>query len=134
MKTCIICSKELHGNQTMYCSDACKQKAHWQKLKTQQNSYHSQTLRGIKRKYKFIKMLGGQCSSCGYNKNLSALEFNHINSNEKSFGLDIRKLSNTNEDDLLLELKKCNLLCANCHREHHYVELDMKNVEAIINQ
>lgn len=28
---------------------------------------------------------GGKCECCGYNKNLSALEFHHINPDEKKF-------------------------------------------------
>lgn len=65
-----------------------------------------------------IKLLGGCCSKCGYNKNYTALEFHHIK--DKSFGLDSRKISNTSMDKLLNELKKCILLCSNCHKEHHY--------------
>jgi hypothetical protein len=30
---------------------------------------------------------GGKCALCGYNKCLSALEFHHINSDDKDFSL-----------------------------------------------
>lgn len=29
--------------------------------------------------------LGGKCQECGYNKNIAALEFHHINPDEKEF-------------------------------------------------
>lgn len=132
MKQCEVCSSELQGNQQKYCSNACKQKAHWYKLKEQQNSYHSQTTRALSRKLEFINLKGGCCSKCGYNSNLSALEFHHRDSNQKSFGIDFRKLSNTKKETLLEELLKCDLLCSNCHKEHHYPEMDRNNVLRIL--
>lgn len=134
MKKCIICSKELQGNQRKFCSGACKQKSHWKEKKTQSNTYHSQTIRALSRKLKYVNLLGGCCSVCGYNKNLAALEFNHLDPSLKLFQLDVRRFSNTNEKTLLEEVNKCNLLCANCHREHHYLEMDLINVKNILKQ
>ena len=127
-KSCIICNQKLQGNQQKYCSNACKQKAHWNNIKKQTNSYHSQTKRGIRRKLDYVNKLGGKCSKCGYNKNLAALEFNHVDPSNKLFDLNIRKLSNTTEKSLLLELSKCNLLCSNCHREHHYPNMEVQTL------
>lgn len=132
METCTQCDNKLQGNQKKYCSNACKQKGHWYSKRDQPNSYHSQTIRALKRKLYFVNKLGGKCEVCGYNKNLSALEFNHLDSSTKLFQLDVRKLSNTNMKDLEKEFKKCNLLCANCHREHHYKEMDVDNVKKIL--
>lgn len=128
-----MCSEELQGNQRKYCSGACKQKAHWYSKKEQPNSYHSQTIRALKRKIEYIELLGGGCAHCGYNKNISALEFNHIDPTQKALRLDARTLSNTNEKDLLDEVMKCEILCANCHREHHYKEMELDNVKKILN-
>lgn len=87
------------------------------------NNYQQQKLRGLKRKYEIIQMRGGKCERCGYNKNLAALEFHHRDPNTKKFQIDIRTLSNTNLDLLEEELDKCDLLCANCHREIHNPDL-----------
>lgn len=68
-----------------------------------------------RRKLNLVKLSGEKCNVCGYNKCINALEFHHINPEEKEFGLgngNCRKL----ETDLK-ELKKCILVCANCHRE-----------------
>jgi len=60
-------------------------------------------------------MLGNKCKRCGYNKNIAALHFHHIKS--KSFPLNeaIRSMK-----IMINEVKKCILLCANCHSTEHY--------------
>lgn len=127
-----MCNKELQGNQQKYCSGNCKVNAHNKRVREQPNTYHSQTIRGLKRKVKLVKLLGGKCSNCGYSKNLAALEFNHLDPNKKELQLDLRSLSNHREEILLKEVKKCNLLCSNCHKEHHYKEMEFDNVLTII--
>lgn len=129
---CIICNNSLNGNKRLYCSNNCKQKSHYEKIKNQPNTYHNQTIRYLKRKIEFINLLGGKCSNCGYFKNITALEFHHINPKNKLFSLDSRKLANGNKIKLMDELKKCTLLCSNCHRELHNKEMDLTNVVLII--
>lgn len=34
-----------------------------------------------------VQYKGGKCCVCGYNKYLGALEFHHLNPNEKDFGI-----------------------------------------------
>ncbi len=66
------------------------------------------------------------CYKCGYSKCDGALEFHHFVSSEKSFG--ISKMSNRRrwkkvadlEQDVIDEINKCEVLCANCHKEHHF--------------
>lgn len=61
--------------------------------------------------------LGGCCEVCGYNKCSSALEFHHLDEKQKEFGISGR-ISRAWES-IVRELKKCLLVCANCHREIH---------------
>lgn len=61
---------------------------------------------------------GGQCSLCGYNKCIKALEFHHLDPNEKDFGFSVKGVTRSFEK-IKPELDKCILLCANCHREVH---------------
>jgi len=64
---------------------------------------------------------GGKCEICGYNKCLGALDFHHLNPNEKDFSIsDSSKYHNLEE--MKKEVDKCILVCANCHREIHYVD------------
>nr|UWG87036.1 MAG: NinG protein [Bacteriophage sp.] len=103
-------------------------------MKKQNNDYRNQVLRGLKRKYESILSRGGKCEKCGYDKNISALEFHHKNPEEKDFQLDIRKFSNSNLDSLQKELDKCELLCANCHRELHHPDLDISNIKELLEE
>ena len=98
------------------------------------NSYPNQKLRGLKRKYEYILSRGGKCERCGYDKNIAALEFHHINPEEKEYQIDMRAFSNTSLDKLESELSKCELLCSNCHQEHHHPDLNMKNVPEMISK
>lgn len=97
------------------------------------NDYNTQKLRGLKRKLELVKSRGGKCELCGYDRNIAVLEFHHINPDEKEFQLDMRHLSNTSLERLKEEADKCQLLCANCHREVHNPHLGMDEVEDLVN-
>lgn len=70
-------------------------------------------------KIRFIEIKGEHCSCsiCGYNKCLAALEFHHLDSEEKDF--QISKGYSYSFERIKKELEKCILVCANCHREIH---------------
>lgn len=70
------------------------------------------------RKQNLVKISGNKCNICGYNKAISALEFHHINPEEKTYGLAQNGTCHSLQKDLN-ELQKCILVCANCHREIH---------------
>ena len=66
----------------------------------------------------FVALAGGKCIKCGYSDCVGALQFHHINPDEKTIGR--RTLIQLSMDKALEEIKKCILLCANCHAELHY--------------
>lgn len=65
-----------------------------------------------------VEYKGGKCGRCGYSKCVEALEFHHLDSSQKDFGISekgyTRSWTRVRE-----ELDKCILVCANCHRELH---------------
>jgi hypothetical protein len=113
---CENCQKSLMGKQLKWCSNKCKQKS----VNNKYQNYKSQQKRGRERKIEIVNIKGGSCENCGYNKNLAALSFHHLDPSFKKFGLDLRNLSNRKWDDILNELEKCQLLCMNCHAEVHH--------------
>jgi hypothetical protein len=66
---------------------------------------------------KAIEYKGGKCSQCGYNRCNDALDFHHTDG-RKDFGLSQNGLTRSWER-VKVELEKCILICANCHREEH---------------
>jgi hypothetical protein len=75
------------------------------------------------RRSKYKKLLGGKCEKCGYNKCLDALQFHHKDPSQKDFMVSdfIWGRNNITEERALEEIKKCSLLCANCHAELHSI-------------
>jgi len=67
---------------------------------------------------KAIAYKGGRCQICGYDRCIEALEFHHLDSSKKDFGISSRGYTRSWEK-VREELDKCELVCANCHREIH---------------
>jgi 5-methylcytosine-specific restriction endonuclease McrA len=68
-------------------------------------------------KRKGIEYLGGSCEICGYDRYYGALEFHHKDPTQKDPSWSTSK--SRSFESLKVELDKCALLCANCHRETH---------------
>lgn len=85
---------------------------------TPKNSYDCVKTRRANTKEKLIKYKGGKCEICGYDKCNQALEFHHVNPEEKSFTISQSNIYK-NLTILKQEVDKCILVCANCHREIH---------------
>jgi len=72
-----------------------------------------------RRKEILVKMLGGHCVKCGYNHSVSALSFHHKRPETKKFHISSNGCLMQDWDIVLEEARKCELLCLNCHAEHH---------------
>lgn len=101
-------------------------------MKEQKNTYSYQKLRGLIRKLHLIDLRGGGCEVCGYNDNLSAIDFHHKDPKEKENNLDLRKLSNSSMVHILEEFSKCLVLCANCHRSEHNQNFKINEIRMIV--
>lgn len=112
-KECEICGKEFQTNSGVrkYCYDCSPFYKHGE-------TNPSDIRKAMKTRA--IEIKGGKCEKCGYDKCLGALHFHHKNPEQKSFSLSDNVFHSWSE--WLLELEKCELLCANCHAEAHYNE------------
>lgn len=115
-KTCIDCKTELP------LKDFYKQKCHSQGVMSYCKKCFNKRciLRWIKRKIKYINYMGGQCKNCGLlleKSHYSVFEFHHKFNSNKDY--DWSKLRLQSHNNILKELNKCELLCANCHRLTH---------------
>jgi hypothetical protein len=62
-----------------------------------------------------IKLEQG-CVDCGYNADPRALDFDHRDPAEKSFGLGMSKVCAMRWERVEAEIAKCDVRCSNCHR------------------
>ena len=90
-------------------------------------------IRAVQKRRKKIREMainykGAKCELCGYNKALSALEFHHLNTSEKDFGISDKGYTRSWKK-VRQEIDKCILICANCHRELHE---DIKQLPRVI--
>lgn len=92
-------SKKKSGHTKLKCNSCCTN-ATRTKIKDKINEYKSQG-----------------CSICGYRKCISAIQFHHINPEEKEF--EISSSLCRSWDKIEKEIAKCILVCANCHIEIH---------------
>lgn len=67
-----------------------------------------------------IGSMGGKCQVCGYDRCPTALEVHHVDPLSKDFNIGSVYVSCKSWNVIYEELKKCILLCGNCHREIHY--------------
>ncbi len=91
---------------------------------TQENKIEVQQRKNKQRqnkKLQAIEFLGGFCKDCGLKSSYESIyDFHHLDPKQKDIGIS-RILGNSWEK-IKLELTKCVLLCANCHRIRHAKE------------
>lgn len=66
-------------------------------------------------KARAVKLLGGACRICGYDRCPGAMDFHHPEAGTK----DLTISDGTSWKRIEPEVRKCVLLCARCHREVH---------------
>lgn len=81
--------------------------------------------RAIKRQ--MIEAMGGKCVCCGYDKCDGALAFHHLDEKTKKIKFGSIKTYMLPWKTIVTELKKCILVCHNCHRliHHNQVQIPM---------
>ena len=72
-------------------------------------------------KQRLVYIMGNQCCLCGYDKCITALEFHHKDPTQKEFTIGYN--TNVGFEKACEEVRKCILVCANCHREIHTLYL-----------
>ena len=112
--TCFYCSKQLINNQSNFCSTT-----HRDLYYKYSDYYQNRHNKGKDIRNFLLGQCGAICSICGYKANSAALVFHHVKPEEKVFGINTNNCVFKNEQELLEELKKCILVCSNCHAELH---------------
>lgn len=129
MKNCPKCGNDkeldefpLNKTRSDGHGGACKEcqreytKNHYNNNKKQ---YFIRNKRRVKEAKEFMQQIkkNGCCKKCGENR-WWVLDFHH-NDNKKE---DVSKLLSFGIEMVKKEILKCDILCANCHRELHFFE------------
>lgn len=111
MRECSQCHKLLsldnyykNGKERMYCCKDCHKKnikATYDDKVAKVNEYKS----------------SHGCKRCGDTR-FYILDFHHPDPNQKDFNISDKMRAKF--ETILEEIEKCDVLCANCHREWHY--------------
>jgi len=109
-----------------------------------QETHNKKIPKNFKNKKFILSLQGnnGKCVKCGYDKNISCLEFHHKDENTKKFGLspltdprrnyDAMKISNKKFNTYKKEVQKCVAICCNCHQKIHIKTEKIKNLSLLI--
>jgi hypothetical protein len=74
-----------------------------------------------------VEQFGGKCQRCGYDKCINALQFHHVDPSTKEYD-PTYVIMRMSWESAYKELQKCILVCANCHAEIHYQDLDVSQI------
>jgi len=99
-----------HHGEVEFVMDA---RGHWRCRRCRQDAV-AERRRQVKRI--LVGEAGGKCLICGYDRSIAALQFHHLDPDEKRFGIAQNGCTNGIEF-ARQEATKCVLLCANCHVE-----------------
>jgi predicted transcriptional regulator len=113
-KICKKCGKDTNKKNSssrghgVYCFTVCKSCHNQQRIE-----------RFRRKKSNALAIKGGKCQrpGCGYDKCQDALEFHHIEPEQKD--PHWKNMRSWSLEKTKKELEKCLLLCSNCHREKH---------------
>jgi hypothetical protein len=86
-----------------------------EKLKARSDGYRAK-VRNFIQKYKSET----PCADCGQNFNYYVMQFDHLPQFTKSFTISKFQDHTRDLSKVLEEMKKCDLVCANCHTERGY--------------
>lgn len=120
MKECTTCNETKDLNQfykqkkrSLGLMSQCKDCANKQQKKRRQY------ITTLVKRYKLRK----GCEICGYKEHFAALQLDHLDPKEKERALS--RMQTYNILRVKSEIRKCRVLCANCHAVHTYAQFYM---------
>lgn len=127
-RVCLVCQRERMRRkraQPGFNERAAVNQKTWRTEHPEENRLRWQADHARKKKVLNDARAGG-CVRCP-EKRLPCLDFHHRDPAEKDGNIgEFRRYA---RKKLLAEIAKCDVLCANCHRMHHYDERQSKTAE-----
>lgn len=105
-KICVTCNQEYDKSLFYKKGASCKKCFNAKMIKKDKDV-----------KLELVNLFGNKCNCCNKSFNQYVYQFHHIDPSEKDF--EISKLRSHTIKNVLPELQKCEMLCANCHSMKH---------------
>jgi hypothetical protein len=87
----------------------------WEVLRQGSIKRHRVVRAWITKRIDRVKRFKG-CAHCGYNKHPVALQFHHVDPSTKLYNVgEMRRSSYAQWKKIKVEMRKCIIVCANCH-------------------
>lgn len=114
----------VNGHNGRKYEDPTQYKREWNH-RNRESRYKLKIERGHRLKREILTLLGGKCKKCNLSydgKNGCVFQIHHLVPKNKKFIINTRTLNTYSRERILVEMKKCELLCANCHFINHNKE------------
>ena len=103
------------GIRHSYCRE-CGKRLTQSHYKRNKRSYLDRNTRAYQRHRELIRRIKARpCADCGIQYPYYVMDFDHREGEEKLFGLN--SVARMTISGILREIEKCDVVCANCHRE-----------------
>lgn len=114
------------GSRAAYCFECQRQisKAHYSEHKESHKArviVNSKRLNDKNRSWFADLKSKLACERCGQN-HMATLDFHHTDPSQKDMEISNMLASYNSQSKILSEIAKCEVLCSNCHRIHHWNE------------
>ncbi len=109
-----------------YCRDCGKTltQNHYRRNKRQ---YIERSMRATIKRRKYLQQLKSRpCADCGVQYPYYVMDFDHREGETKIF--EMNRVGYVSMRALKLEIEKCDLVCANCHRERTYQRMMQRTI------
>lgn len=100
------------------------------KVRQYKRKYKHEQKRLAREHIRLIKEQSG-CKICG-NKNIHCLDFHHRPKTKKKNTVCNLVRHGYSLELIKKEIKKCDIVCSNCHRTHHYTGKYMRNKKGVL--
>jgi len=117
-------ARELSKLRKCACGEEDPNKFYGNKFWMCAKCWNNYSIRKNREKAEWARIqLGGKCVHCGFNKYKCALDVHHLDPKEKDVAF--RSMRSWSLDRIAKEIKKCVLLCKNCHAALHAGEISL---------
>jgi hypothetical protein len=114
----------LKGIRHRYCRD-CGKKFTQDHYKRNKQQYIERSMRATVRRREYLRQVKScPCADCGVQYPFYVMDFDHREGEEKSF--EMNHVNYVTMRAIKREIEKCDVVCANCHRERTYQRIRQK--------